>query len=61
MLAEYTSTHSCYYSPLLDPSPVGNYPEWDEGHTGTEEATGDEDVDYEDQSEIGSLFGVWDD
>ena len=54
MLAEYTSTQPCYYSPLLDPSPAGNYPEWNEGHAGGE------GVDYEDQDEMGNLFNEWD-
>ena len=36
-------------SSFVDPSPAGNYPEWDEGLAGTEVAAGGEDADYEDQ------------
>ena len=60
MLAEYTSTQPCYYSPLLDPSPAGNYPEWDEGHAGTEEAAGGKGAYHEDQGEVDTLFSEWD-
>ena len=60
MLVEYTNTHSCYYFSLLDPSPAGNYPEWDEGHTGAKEVTGDEGAYYEEQVEVDTLFGEWD-
>ena len=60
MIAEYTSTHSCYYLPLLDPSPAGNYPEWDEGYASAEEAAGGEGTYYEDQGAVGTLFGEWD-
>ena len=59
MLDEYTSIHSCYYSPLLDPSPAGNYPKWDEGYAGAEETTGGEGAYYEDQGEVDTLFGEW--
>ena len=53
------------YSTLLvfsfvDPSPTGNYPEWDEGLAGTEAAAGVEGADYEDQGEMDSLFDSWD-
>ena len=60
MLAEYTSTQSCYYSPLLDPSLAENYPEWDEGYAGTDETTGGKGTDYEDQGEMGAIFDAWD-
>lgn len=60
MLAEYISTQHCYYSPLLYPSPTGNYPEWDEGHAGTDEAVGDESTCYEEQGEMDSLYDEWD-
>ena len=56
MLAEYTSAQSCYYSPLLDPSPAGNYPEWDEGHAGAKEAAEGEGTYYEEQGEADPLF-----
>ena len=45
---------------FVDPSPVRNYPEWDEGRAGTDEAVGGEGVDYEDQGEMGAIFDVWD-
>ena len=60
MLAQYTSTHSYYLSPCLDPSPAGSYPEWDEGFAGTEEAAGDEGVGYAEQGEVDALFDSWD-
>ena len=60
MLAEYISTHSCFLSPCLDPSPAGSYPEWDEGHAGTEAASGGEGADYENQGELDAIFDVWD-
>ena len=60
MLAEYTSTHSCYLSPCLDPSPAGSYPEWDERFAGTVEAAGDEGVGHEEQGEVDTLFDSWD-
>ena len=52
------------YSTLLvfsfvDPSPAGNYPEWDEGHTGTEATAGGEGADYEDQGEMDAVFDSW--
>ena len=59
MLAEYTSTQPCYYSPLLDPSPARNYPVWDEGHAGTEKAAGGEGAYYEEQDKMDTLFGAW--
>ena len=53
------------YSTLLvfsfvDPSPAGNYPEWDEGLAGTEASAGGKGADYEDQGEMDVLFDVWD-
>ena len=60
MLAKYISTQSCYYSPLLDLSLARNYPEWDEGHVGTDKAVGDESTCYEEQGEMDSLYNEWD-
>ena len=60
MIAEYTSTQSCYYSPLLDPSPTREYPAWDDGYTGAKEAVGGEGAYYEEQCEVDALFGEWD-
>ena len=53
------------YSTLLvfsfvDPSPAGNYPEWDEGHAGTEATTGGEGAGYEGQGEMDAIFDSWD-
>lgn len=59
MLAEYSSTQPCYYYPLLDSSPTGNYPEWDEGHAGTAETAWGEGANYEGQGEMGTLFDGW--
>ena len=53
-------THPCYYFPLLDPSPAGSYPEWDEGPAGTDETTGDEGTCYEEQGEMDSVYDEWD-
>ena len=53
------------YSTLLvfsfvDPSPTGNYPEWDEGLAGTQATAGGEGADYEDQGEMEAVFDAWD-
>lgn len=53
------------YSTLLvfsfvDPSPAKNYPEWDEGHVGTETTAGEEGTNYEDQGEMSAIFDAWD-
>ena len=45
---------------LLDPSPTGDYSEWDEGYTDAEEAAGGEDAYYKDHDEVDPLFGEWD-
>ena len=45
---------------LVDPSPAGSYPEWDEGRAGTEAAAGVEGADYEDQGEMEAVFDAWD-
>ena len=59
ILAEYISTQPYYYSPLLDPSSAGNYPEWDEGHAGADETAGDEDPYYEEQGEVDTHKRKW--
>ena len=59
MLTEYFCTQPCQYSTLLDPSLVGNYPEWDEGHAGADEAAGDEDTCYEEQGEMDFVYDEW--
>ena len=53
------------YSTLLvfsfvDPSPAGNYPEWDNIHAGTEAIARGEGTDYEDQGKMGAMFDAWD-
>ena len=65
----FFSIHACWvllYSTLLvfsfvDPSPTGNYPEWDEGFAGADEAAGGEDPYYEEQGEVDAIFDTWDD
>ena len=46
---------------FVDPCPAGNYPEWDEGRAGTDEAAGVEDPYYEEQGEVDAVFDTWDD
>ncbi len=61
MLAEYINLYSTLLVfSFVDPSPAGNYPEWDEGLAGTEATAGGEGADYEDQGEMDSLFDAWD-